>query len=353
MKITRKFLTAILAIFALICVSPPVHAMSDITLPTTPENSFRVTITVDYPDDFNEKVELHVDGSTYYILQQDGYSTEISLAPGSHTMKVLSPTNISKRYAFEYPGTLQLDANENVIIIVHDTTKATDDEEELHDNGETAAREEETMPAPEEFDFSDGKNYGTIIISRKTYPAIQNATLRLVGNEDIYDIDLLQSYMGRSIVKLPPGSYYESSSISVELDSAATKPEDLSFLWAHEGDLSFFGYYYEIEAGETIHLDDLMIMMSQNSNITEVNSNALFLPQLLSTLESVRESHWQEELESAYPERFETEESETIATAEPIQNTNNGSAALIVIVIVLFAILAGGTLLIWHRKTKH
>lgn len=111
----------------------------------------------------------------------------------------------------------------------------------------------------------------------------------------------------------------EQSSIDVELDQYAWAPDEAQFLWQHENNMGNWGDYYTVVAGETTTIDDLIIMISLDGDVFEANSKFLYSKTYSNNYESLMESHRQEALESAFPEKYKTEEAEIIATVIPAE----------------------------------
>lgn len=85
-------------------------------------------------------------------------------------------------------------------------------------------------------------------------------------------------------------------------------------------------------------------MISSEGDVFEVDSSLLFSKTYHGNYESLAENYLQEALESAFPEKYETKEPETIATVIPIEEPGTSLltevAALVVAVAVLILLIA-------------
>lgn len=285
-----------------------------------PSNAKEIKIVAEVPDNFKERIEIYFNGVPRSLsydadLPNNGYTMQINIEPDVYKIKVISSTNIDKRYEFYTLGEFDAENNGLLNIKVVDTWES----ESVADYDEHADMVfEEIKIHPLEYDFAGDAPYGTIHIICKTYAAVESVVFRLVGGDSVFDVVLDRDHMFEAIVKLPIGSYYESSTISVDLDQDTRAIEGVDYLWAHKENLGFFGIYYEISEGSTSYINDLMIQMMYQGEIEEFNSNILFRPTLVDNYLNVRESHVSEELESAFPDGGYEEETETIATAEQI-----------------------------------
>lgn len=312
-------------------------AMDHITLPAM-KDAVTVTFHADVPEGFARDIEIFLNGSPYYMTAQSGYTTAVSLEPDHYEIKVILTDDIMNQYQTNYVESFDSKTTKDITIrIIHSLETELEEEGEEHllsdiDGLDNAAK-------PQEFDFSEGKDYGTLLISREQYGAIKSATFRLIGNDTVYDISLDRDNVGQAKVLLPAGDYYESGTIDVELAPDAFVPSDTQFLWQHKGNLGNWGNYYMVSAGETKTIDDLIIMTSTGNRVFEVDSSLLFSKAYHSNYESLAESHRQEALESAFPEKYETTESETIPTVIPVKSSKTPYFTEIVTFVIIVAVL--------------
>lgn len=347
-KIIKVIITLIIT--NICCFS--LYAMEKTELPSS-VNKEPIHFEANVPDGFNYDIEIYLNRSAYYMTNASGYSIDISLIPGEYEVRTIISNDTDDRYQTTHAETLNTTINSSFYIAV--TTNENTEELDIGEEHDFEINEEvsETIPAPQIFDFSGGKEYGTLLISSETYSAIESAIFRLVGEDDIYDIPLTSEYFGRAEVRLPVGSYYESSSIDVELDKDASLPEGFSFLWQHEDKPGIWGDYYDIAAGQSYNLDDLIIVISSGSTVSEVSSNLLFSKTYTENRNSVRERDRQKELESAFPEIYGTSEAETIAEAQPVEPAADYSNIIqvAVIAVLVLTVIGIAALIIRRRKS--
>lgn len=354
MKEKKKLLLGFMLLFVVFMILPCqiAQAMDNITLPAM-ENETTVTFRAEVPEGFARDIEIFLNGSPYYMTAQSGYVAKVDLEPDDYEIKVILSDDITNQYHADHVETFNPEKDKNISIQITYNPEATL-EEEGEEHILTDIEDLEDIINPKVYDFSDGKEYGTVLISREQYGAIKTATYRLVGNDTVYDISLDRDYMGQAKVLLPVGSYYESGTIDVELAQDATVPNDTTFLWQHDTNPGNWGDYYTISAGETTSIDDLVIMISSESDVFEVNSSLLFSKTYNNNHESLVESHRQEALESAFPEKYETEETETIAVVVPVEEPEIPFPAqvLILIIGITFLIVFIALLLKFGRKNE-
>lgn len=325
--------------------------MEDITLPFSDDGMVTVHFSANIPENFQKDLEIYLNGSTYYMTFQSGYDTKILLEPGKYDIKILCYGDMTDRYTFDTIDSFHTDYTKDICIMVRDRLEGevTGEKYEKETKDHGSWREFQ----PEIYDFSDGKPYGTIFLYSKPYGAVTEATYVLVGEEGLYEIFLKNDYAGCAKIRLPIGSYYESGSIEVNLKENAVAPDGMTFGWQHKDTPGVWGNYYNVQEGQTITIDDLIIMMAVDGHIAELNSNALFSKNLIETRESLMESHYQEALESAFPESYE--ETESIAVAEPVKvsvvNVDFIQIIHVIMTVILWISVIGAV--IWYRRNKH
>lgn len=331
----KRMLSGIMLMILLIIPCQTAQAMDNITLPAM-KDAATVTFRGDVPEGFSRDIEIWLNGSPYYMTAQSGYVTKIDLEPGNYEIKVILTDDILNQYQAEHIDSFDPRETKDITIgIVYSPEAEPENEGEEHVLFDIENTDD--VMEPQVFDFSDGKEYGTLLISREQYGAVKTATYRLVGNDSVYDIPLDRDYIGQAKVLLPVGSYYESGTIEVELAPDASIPDHAQFLWQHKENLGNWGNYYTVSAGETTSIDDLIIMISSDGDVFEVDSSLLFSKTYMKNYESLAESHRQEALESVFPEKYETKESETIATVIPVEEPE--TPLLLEIAILLAAVV--------------
>lgn len=344
MKERKNLLLGFMLMFMIFIIAPcqMVQAMDNITLPAMEEET-TVTFRADVPEGFSEDIEIFLNRSPYYMTAQSGYVIKVGLEPAEYEVRVILSGDITNQYQAEYAETINSETEKDITIRI---TYAPD--ADIENDGEehilTDIENLEDVTEPKIYDFSDGKEHGTLLISREQYGAIKTATYRLVGKDTVYDISLDREYMGQAKVLLPVGDYYESGTINVVLAQDATVPDDSHFLWQHESNLGSWGNYYTVSAGETTAINDLVIMISSEGDVFEANSSLLFSKTYSDNHESLAESHRKEALESAFPEIYETSETETIAAVIPVEEPKTlfffDAVILISVIMVLIILIA-------------
>lgn len=324
-------------------------------------NLVSIPVTMSYDGTFTDRVELYVDGvqttALWYDESRDnnGYDGILSVEPGTHKLAVLSSTDIADVYTFDYPEMIDTNKDKKISIRAKVNEAAEDGNYSGHDGDEETAAEAEFL-IPSQYDFSNGAEAGAIHISAKNYGAVKSLTFHLVGGDQRYDIVLDREHVFEADVILPVGEYYESSSIEVELSDAASVRDDVTYAWVHKNNPTFFGNYYTVSKDSVVNIDDLIVYMVQGNEQTELNSDILFADSNEKNLVQAQQSHQQEELESVFPEIYETTQAptETIATAEPVEEKSSGiKDVLIPAVSVVWVIcLVAGTIYLIRKKKE-
>lgn len=347
----KKFGVCLLMIFVFSAIGTAVAlAMEQVSLPFS-GRGVTVSFQANVPDGFEEDMEIYLNGSPYYMSFSSGYHMKVELEPGEYEIRVLSYSDLSGRYSFLAPEILDTENDRNINIVVTDTWEDRE-EGEAHEFCEEEQEGWEEFE-PEFIDLSNGEPYGTILIDSEPCGAVRNASFCLVGEGKVYEIPLKNEYAGCARVRLPVGMYYESGTIHVELAENAMAPDGLSYLWQHRDNPGGWGSYYQVEEGKTVRISDLMIMMVVDGDIAELNSNAFFSRKMVENREYLLESHHQKELESAFPESYGESQEGTIASAEPVKEVPVVDwKEILTIVIGVAAMIAAGSLAIWHRQRK-
>lgn len=328
-------------------------AMDNIDL-EIPDTGKSVHFEAKVPDEFDRDIEIYLDRSAYYMTNESGYSIDLLLEPDEYEVRTIISGDLYNQYKTEHADTLDTTRDDTFLITVLSIETTEEDGTGEEHNFENQTEEMETMPEPEIFDYSNGDSYGTLMITAKTYSAVDSVSFRLVGSDRVYDIPLTSAGFGRAEVRLPTGSYYESASLDVMLDEDAELPESYAFLWQHDGRPGVWGSYYDIKEGETVTIDDLILVMSSGSQTAEVSSNLLFAKTYAENRVKVQERDRQNDLESAFPEIYGTAEDETIAQAESIQTDRNGmlTAATVKVIVAVIAVIGICSIAIFIKKKK-
>lgn len=325
------------------------YAMEDITLPFSENGTVTVHFSANTPEGFQKDLEIYLSGSAYYMTFQSGYDTKIQLEPGKYDIKILCYGDMTDRYTFDTIDSFHTDHTKDICIMVRDRLEGEEGEKYengLKDHGDWQELQEEI------YDFSDGKPYGTIFLYSKPYGAVTEATYVLVGEEGLYEISLKNDYAGCAKIHLPVGAYYESGSMEVNLKGNAVAPYGMTFGWQHKDNPGVWGNYYNVQEGQTLTIDDLIIMMAVDGHIAELNSNALFSKNLIETRESLMESHYQEALESAFPENYEERETIAVAEAVDVSDVHVYFVPIICMIVTVILLISVIGTVIWCRRTK-
>lgn len=285
-----------------------------------------IRVTVQYEGSFSERLELYFNGIQKSALWYDesmenhGYTKIIQVEPGTYQFDVLSSTDLDQMYSYSYPEKIDTTKDTDISITVTQQEQSDEGLYSGHADGEHKQMIDEVSVEPRVYDFSEGKESGTIYIHAQNYGAVKSLQYTLVGETQTYEIILDRDHLFEAQVILPIGSYYESSELDIELSDAASVRDEVTFLWSHQNAPSFWGNYYNVTSDETIHIDDLMINMVSGSEITELNSDVLFADNNAKNLIEAQQQHNQEQLESAFPEIYGTSsEAETIPEAQEIE----------------------------------
>lgn len=304
-----------------------------------------ITFTANVPDGFDERIEIYLNGAPLALSYSEGYpmngyTMTIPVNEGIYSVVVLSSTDLSDRYIFQAPETLDTGKTTEYIIEVSEDesvlSEEFDDHEHLSDESV-----EEIILEPAYYDYADGKEAGEFRVSCHFYPALQSVTYCLNG-ENIYEIVLDRDHYFEAVVKLPVGSYYETSIKDVMLDEDAILPEGFSLQFAHDDNPGFWGNYYDITSNNSVSVTDLIILMVNGANTTELDSNLLFQKTYSQNYYDNMMEHQRKEMEEAMPEYYSPEQSETetIAEAQPVEETNPINWKQIGIIIFMIIIAA-------------
>lgn len=350
----KKIISFILFLLTVSASQLTVIAMdNNIEIPSF-EDEVDVQFEATVPEGFDYDIEIYLNRSAYYMTYESGYSMNISLIPDEYEVKTIIDGDIYDNYVTTHDDFLTVPDDTEFYISVSESESAANPEDWQDDysDGHIETYELETIPDPLLLDFSNGKEYGTLLITSEMYSAIDSATFRIVGPERTYDIPLSSDYFFKAEVRLPAGDYYESSTIDVDLSEYASMPEDYHFLWQHKDKPGIWGNYYNIKSGETCELDDLVIYISTGSETFEVSSNLLFSGTWTHNLLEAQERDRQKELESAFPEIYGTSETETIAEAQPVEPSADYRNIIQIAIIAISVLTVLGIAVAIIRKRK-
>lgn len=279
-----------------------------------------VRFTLNAPEGFHERVEVYLNREEHPMY--DGYyEMTLSLDEGEYDVVVLSSTDVTDRYEFQYDKSFNTDDTSHFTItaVAADAGEAEPSDDQFPGDSGFTNVEGDSMLNPEAagYDFSNGAESGTISIACRDYPAFQSVSFSLVGDK-IYTIELKRENGFSANVRLPIGSYYESSDFDCTL-SEGIKADSINFSWQHEGKIGSFGRYYEVTENSAQELNDLVIYMVYNGDIAEVDTDVLADEVTFNEKLEAKNKHNLEELQEAFPGDYDETEPETIAEAEPVE----------------------------------
>ena len=318
-------------------------------------NPVDVRVTLNAPENFDERVEIFIDKVEYAMYSGSGYQLNLTLENGTHSMVVLSSTDVVDQYEFIYDDTWNTNSTQEIIIDVQFTDFAdTQFNASWDDSGFTDVEGDEMLiETPAYYDFSEGYPSGIFHVSCASYPAFEDVTFTLVGGPEnkMYEIKLTRENWFKADVILPAGSYYESSNFDFTYSEGVSN-DDITFLWRHADNLGTYGDYYDITEGGEVTLSDLVIYMNYGSEIAEVNTNVLVEKEVREKQEQIKEEHFQKELQEAFPEDYTTE-AETIAEAQPVEPAADYSNIIqvAVIAVLVLTVIGIAALIIRRRKS--
>lgn len=317
-----------------------------------------VTITADVPQGFNERISVYIDKApmTLFYLEganNNGYTMTVPVALGEHKLAVMSTTDVNDMYAYSVPESINIkkDGPNTIEVTITQNENAELADEEINDHDElhqTDSAEETVLPA--EYDYSDGQEYGTVHVKSNYYAAVKTVIYSLVGADRVYDIVLNRDHLFEANVKLPVGSYRESSSIKVDLDQDANSDDAIRFSWEHVNQVGAFGKSYDITPQSQIDVSDLAVYMYIGNDTGELDSNLLFNKKLMDNKESQEAAHKEAALESIFGDES-TEE--TIASTEPVEETSDIDVLFVLLALVGVLGVAFIGLTIYRIKSKN
>ena len=181
------------------------------------EQAKNVTIQVNVPEDFDQRVDVYLNKEAHGITAGDGYSITIPVDAGTYAIHVILPKDAMEQYVATAQEALNVRTDTTLIVNVSanpDYGKNSDGQVEEPDSAETNEVYEnfELEDEPAVYDYSDGKESGTIHIQAKNYGVFESLTYHLVG-KDVYDIVLDMDHDFEAIVTLPVGEYYETGTM--------------------------------------------------------------------------------------------------------------------------------------------
>lgn len=324
MKKTKIGLISCAALALIMCVSCYARSTDDYFKEITAisENAKNVTIQVNVPEGFDQRVDVYLNKDPHGVTASDDYSITIPVDAGTYDIHVILPTDVMEQYVATAQETLDVRADTTLIVNVSanpDYWKTSGSQAEEPDNTETNEVYEnfELEVTPAVYDYSDGKESGTIHIRTEHYGVFESLTYHLVGDE-VYDIVLDMDHSFEAIVTLPVGEYYETGTMEYKTCDWVPEDLDITFKWEHKDNVGAFGRYFTIKTGETVEDTDLIIYMANSTETAEVDANQINSGRVIKEQIEAEQRHENEQLRKAFPDEFPSESAtgETISTVE-------------------------------------
>lgn len=279
-----------------------------------------ITVNISHPEDYSGTLEFYCGGETFYLSVQSGTtetSVPVSVTKGKSEVGFLDADDVIHAYQLSYEKTLDTEHQNSIDVKIdyaEDTLSVSD--------GEIDAPEDPgTGHDPAVYDFSDGTENGILQIACTPYASFDSVIYTLTGAKHIYEIVLDAEHNFSANVRIPTGSYGESSSIQVTPNAIASIADGMSFSWGHRNSEGYFGKNYTVRNNETTVIGDLYIRMNYQGDLREVDDSILMAPGIMTAYSDLKEERRKEFKENELHESSsaETAPAETIATAEPVE----------------------------------
>lgn len=345
-KILKAFsMTAMLLIFGMM---PTLAATGDIIPEPDPSTRTDITVNITSPEVYQGDIEFYCNTETFYITVKSGEtltSATFNVPKGSYKIGFLDASDISDSFAITYSDHLDTDKQSSVEVVIDYSDDIAD-----YDGSDVEGDEgvEAISISPAEYDFSDGKEYGTIVIQCTQYGSIDAVIYKLMGTNKIYEITLDADHGFAANVYLPAGTYKELTSIDVTPNELATVTNDLTFAWAHRNN-TYYGNNYEVTTGGSVNIDDLYIKMNYQGDLREVDDLILMQTKIRNNYSELVQERREEFIENELPELRPTiaeTESSAPAIAEATESQSNSIAKYIGLGFGCLLVLFGVTVLI-------
>ena len=323
---------------------------------TEPDESERadVTVTITSPAEYSGEIEFYCGLETYYLTVAEGETETrytLNVPKGKSHIGFVDTDDVVNAFTFSYEKELDTDRSKSINVSVNYAAGLTDVSEEEIEAPEDIAVD--TLPA--EYDYSDGKEFGIISISCTPYGSIDAVTYKLTGSEQIYDIVLDKDHNFMANVKLPGGSYRESSDINVTPNEMASISEGLSFAWGHRNNEGYFGNNYQLNVGQNVSVNDLYIRMNYQGDLREVDDTILLTAKINQAYENLKNEKREEFLKNEFGDERPTiaeTETEAPAIAEAAEEKNEGRKIPVLPIAIGILAVAGIAGIVVARK-KH
>ncbi len=282
------------------------------------EDAKNVTIKVNVPDGFDQRVDVYLNKEAHGITANENYSITIPVDEGTYDVHVIFPKDVWDQYTADVQDSLTVQSDTTLVVNVSENPAQGNTAADVTETGTASANPEgvyedfELDISPSFYDYSDGKESGTIHIRAKNYGVFESLTYRLAG-ERIYDITLDREHDFEANVMLPAGKYHETGTIAFKLCDWVPEKLDMTFQWEHKDHIGDFGRYFTVNSGSTTEDGDLIVYMVNSRESTEVNANQINSGRVIKEQIEAEQAHENEKLKEAFPEDFASEAVETDA----------------------------------------
>ncbi len=273
------------------------------------EDAKNVTIKVNVPEGFDQRVDVYLNKEAHGITASENYSITIPVEKGTYDVHVIFPRDVWDQYTADVQDSLTVQSDTTLVVNVS-AKQAQKNKSADAEAADTASAAQEGVYenfeldiTPSSYDYSDGRESGTIHIRAKNYGVFESLTYRLVG-ERVYDITLDREHDFEANVTLPAGKYYETGTMTVQLCDWVPKKLDMTFQWKHREHPGTFGRSFTVTGGATTEDSDLIVYMVNGTESTEVNANQINSGRVIKSKIEAEQAHENEKLKEAFPEDF-------------------------------------------------
>lgn len=335
LKKIRRFL-AVLSVFCVLgALNVFAYAVDNPGEFDDDDSSSRVNITVNVesPDVYDGTIEFYCGRETFYMAIPAGETTSsfnFNVPGGVSKVAFIDPDDVGNSFTLTYDKTLDADKQKEINVVMtysESSMEVSDEEIDAPDDISTG------IVGPEVYDFSDGQEYGTILVSCSQYGSVDSVIYSLLGKDRTYDVTLNNDNGYQANLLLPAGTYRELTKISVTTSSLVTDNDSLSFAWGHRNS-TYFGNNYELTVDDQVSIDDLIIKMNYEGDLREIDDNILMGAKIASNYTEIKNNRREEILKKELPEKLGLDETiaetEAPKVAEAVVTENTGRWKVIV-----------------------